>query len=392
MDADTITTMATRASWVRSSGTTNDDGGVLVGRHDELGVLRGHAEAVQQGHGRIVVICGEGGIGKTRLIAEALELPAAVPWHVLWGTAEELQQQRPFGVVCDALAHTRSFAQRSLEADLVRAARSPDDRGPGLESRIAQEFTQIVDQETTGQPVVVVFDNLQWADDSSLLAVKGIARLTLSRPVLLLCALRAYPRKQSLLALLASLEYLGAERLDLYGLEPLEAGRLAGALAGRPVDGQFLDAINAVGGNPFFISEVVKLLGAESALAFSQSSSGGTRWVPTGLTKTVLDGLRSLPHETLETLQAAAIVGQRFSITELGLIMPSRVADVVAALNPALEAGVIACDDNDLAFRHDLIREAIYADLPPHFGPRSIASLPRSSLSAPLPSKKLPRI
>jgi DNA-binding CsgD family transcriptional regulator len=340
----------------------------LVGRDDELGRLIDNARRVADGRGRTVVIGGEPGIGKSRLIADVLAFCARRGFTMFSATADEVRRQRPFAVVLDALRVTQAGdAARAEIGRLLDNRPAAENLGPGLESNIADLLVGLVAEQARAGPVVVALDDLQWADESALVAVKALARLADARPVLLLCAHRPYPARRGLLALLASLDYLGADRLELAGIAPAAVRELAAALAGVPPADDVAAMLGHAAGNPFFVASIFGLLLRDDAVAVSSAGLlelTGT-WMPPGLRQTLLDELAFLPHDTLEVLRAAAIAGRSFSIAEVSMITPSRVPDLVAAVGAAIQAGVVETVGERLAFRHDLIREAIYEELAP---------------------------
>ena len=341
----------------------------IVGRKRELARLRALVDAVAAGHGQIVVVAGEAGIGKSRLVAEVLTDCARRGFAVLSGVTDELDQRRPFGVVMDALAaRDRRFAEPGAIESLLDGERLGGvGAGFGLEARIADELIAVVEEECGAGPVAVALDDLQWADESSLMAVNGIARLASLHPLLLVCALRPYPAGGRLRALLAALDYRHALRVELEGMDAGEVAELAAEVAGAPPAQSVRLALQETAGNPFYISELLSCLLRDGAASVSREGLLELR--EGGLTPsvrlTILEQLRFLPEVTLDVLRAASVVGRAFSVTDLALISPSAVSDVAAALRPAQRAAIVVDEGERLTFRHDLIRQAIYEDQAP---------------------------
>jgi ATP/maltotriose-dependent transcriptional regulator MalT len=318
----------------------------MVGRRPQLARLRATIDAAQNGHGQLVVITGAAGIGKSRLAAQMLAEGARRGFQVFSAAADEVQRRRPFGVVIDALGAI--------------------DR-PGSETAISASLADMVEERCLEGPVVLLFDDLQWADESALVAIYQIAQLALTHPLLMVCVTRSYPIDGSLRALLAALDYRRAHRLELEGLGPDEVVELVTGLAGAPPADSLQAALEQAGGNPFYVTELLVCLAQAGSARLSklgQLEVASTALEPS-LRATVLEQLRFLPDATLGVLRAAAIVGRSFSIAELTMVSPSAVADVAAALDPVRQAGIVVADGGRLAFRHDLIREAIYDDMAP---------------------------
>jgi DNA-binding CsgD family transcriptional regulator len=353
----------------------------LVGREAELARLAALAGTISAGHGQVVVLTGEAGIGKSYLAARVLADCAGQGFTVLSGVADEVEQRRPFGVVNDALGvhpgaqeGTRGAIARLLAHGSTADDRAADDRaaedapaGPGLEARIADLLVGLLADECRARPTALLLDDLQWADQSSLVAINGIARLVSAAPLLLICALREYPADGQLRALLAALDYRQAHRVPLTGMPDGEVAELAAQLAGAPPGPGLRTALGDAAGNPFYVSELISCLMKEGGASvgpegFLELTAAG---LPPSLRLTVLRELRFLPPPARDALRAAAVVGRVFSVGDVALISPGTVADVVAALDPAQQAGIIVPDGERLRFRHDVIREAVYDDLAP---------------------------
>jgi DNA-binding CsgD family transcriptional regulator len=340
----------------------------FVGRERELARLGVLAGAVLAGDGQVVVVTGEAGIGKSRLAARVLADCGGRGFAIFSGAADEVEQRRPFGVVADALGvregsdHTRCEITRLLDGGDAAGG-----GGLGLEARIARLLVGVVEDACRTAPVAVLLDDLHWADESSLVAVNGMARLTASHRLLLVCALRPYPVAGPLRALLAALDYRRAYRVALEGLTAGEVAEMAARLGGAPPGPSLRLALAEAGGNPFYVSELLVGLLDEGAATVSVEGvlELTTAGLPPSLRLTILKELRLVPEPTLEVLRAAAVAGRAFSVSDVALITPGTVADAAAALGPAQWAGIVIPDGERLRFRHDLIREAIYDDLAP---------------------------
>jgi DNA-binding CsgD family transcriptional regulator len=341
----------------------------LVGRERELARLGALIDAVAAGHGQLVVVEGEAGIGKSCVAGWVSAECARRGFGVLSGVADEVDRRRPFGVVLDAVAayDVRFAARGGISRVLEDKGGGRAGGGFGLEARVADVLVRAVEEACGRGPVVVVLDDLQWADESSLVVVSRLARLASARPLLLVCVLRPYPVGRPLRALLAALDYCRAVRIELGGLGAGEVDELAAGLAGAPLGKSVRRALEAAGGNPFYVSALLECLMTEGAANVSREGRlevRGAGQAPS-LRLTILEQLRFLPESTLEVLRAAAVVGRAFSPADVALISPGAVSDVAVALGAAQAAAIVIADGQRLRFRHDLIREAIYDDLAP---------------------------
>jgi predicted ATPase len=140
----------------------------ICGREAEIGALG----RVADGGPSIVLVEGEAGIGKTRLLAQVLEDARGLGMQVTAGRAEELERTRPFGVLASALGCARSSPdpRRAAIAGLLAAPATGEQgpitvtSGPGLRFRVVDAFTDLVEELALGEPLVMGLDDLQWAD------------------------------------------------------------------------------------------------------------------------------------------------------------------------------------------------------------------------------------
>jgi DNA-binding CsgD family transcriptional regulator len=345
----------------------------LYGRQAEIGGLGRAIDRAAAGHLAVVLIEGEPGIGKTRLLAAALEAARGRGLQVAAACAEELERGRPFGVIAEALGCVRSAAdpRRAAIAALL-AVHGEGDRGPitvssdpGLQFRAVDAITDLAEELALRQPLVIGLDDLQWADPSSLLTLSALGRRLADLPAALIGCFRHVPRGPVLQRVLDSLDGAGACRLALRRLaESAVAGLVAETMGAEPGPG-LLAQVAGAAGNPLFVTELLGALQQDGSLRTSagQAEVTGLTLPPT-LRLTILRRLSSLPEDTLRALRPASILGSSFSLTDLSITTERPVLALSLDLADALAARVLADDGARLRFRHDLIREAIYADLP----------------------------
>src|SRR5258708_4133315 len=364
-----------RAPWPGEPGRSPDLDLVaapLRGRGPEVGMLGKVLDRVAGGRPAVVLIEGEAGIGKTRLLGTAVEDARARGMQVALGRAEELEQHRPFGLVAAAFGCVRSSddPRRAAIADLL--ASHAGDRGPvtvtsdpGLRFRVVDAFTDLAEALGLAGPLVIGLDDLQWADPSSLLTLAAVARRIAGLPVALLGCLRPLPHSGDLDRVTGVLEAAGARRV---WLAPLPGGAVrdlvADAVGAEPGPGLLAETAGA-GGNPLFVTELVGALLQEGTVRVA----GGRAEVahptlPPTLRLTILRRLSFLPDATVQALRAASILGSVFSLTDLATVTGGSALELSVALGDAVRATVVADDGRRLRFRHDLIRDALYDDLP----------------------------
>ncbi|MGZ7086666.1 MAG: ATP-binding protein, partial [Ilumatobacteraceae bacterium] len=190
---------------------------MLVGRSLELELLGAAIAQARDGSTTLVAIEGEAGVGKTTLVSAALERAQAVGFRALLGRCDELESDRPFGVLLDALNVTERRgaydATRREVLDLLD--RAPDVGSPivmaatpDLRNRIIDGLCSLVELEALQQPVVLVVEDLHWADPSAIIALRSIAKRVEGYRLLLIATSRpqvaAANREQAALWVAAS--------------------------------------------------------------------------------------------------------------------------------------------------------------------------------------------
>jgi tetratricopeptide (TPR) repeat protein len=344
----------------------------LRGRDRELRALGEALDRVASGRSATVVIEGEAGIGKTRLLAETLEQAHARGLQVAAGRAEELERTRPFGLVADTLRCSGSSADPRRAAIAALLATRTGDQGPmtvssdpGLQFQAVDAFVDLVEAMALSRPLVLGMDDLQWADPSSLLTLGALGRRLVGLPVALIGCLRPSPRLPDLERTLQALQAAGSRQVTLGQLDQQAVVELvAEAVAAQPGPGLLAEVAGARG-NPLFVTELVAARLEEGAVqTVNGQAEVAELSLPPSLRLTILRRLSLLPDDTLKALRAASILGSSFSLTDLSTTTDRSVLDLSWLLAEARRARVVEDDGERVRFRHDLIREAIYQDLP----------------------------
>jgi DNA-binding CsgD family transcriptional regulator len=342
----------------------------MLGRERELQEVRAALAAARAGQGRLLLLAGETGVGKTRLAEAAIAVDGLA---VLRGIASQ-RGAAPYAPIAAALRGflrrapdgLAELGSRSRELGMLLPELGPRPRKPEREA-LVQAIRLAFEAVARAQPTVVFLDDLQWADAATLELLGSLAGSAEEWPLLLLGAYRSeeIPRGHPLRRLRTELRRAG--RLAELVLEPLDpsataalAARVLGAEPGSMLSAALFDRTQGV---PFFVEELAAALKAGSFLVEGKRGlelEAGAR-VP--LPETIRDVVRlrteELSPDARSTLEAAATVGTRF---ELALL--SALADD-AGVGEALEHGLLVEPEPGVAaFRHDLVREAVYADTP----------------------------
>ncbi|MFC5992640.1 AAA family ATPase [Pseudonocardia hispaniensis] len=340
----------------------------LVGRRDEVRVLAAALDRAAAGSARAVLLSGEAGVGKTRLVTEAAEQATAAGFAVLTGrcldTGESSLPYLPFAEALGRLAADRPELvaahpelRRLLPGGRPRAEPLAGDRDLG-QLRVFDAVLSGLAELAAEAPVLLVLEDLHWADRSSRdLLVFLLSRLGGQR----LAVLASYRdddlhRRHPLRPLLAELVRLPAvERLELAPLGQSEALSLVRGLADGGLDEQALRRIaRRSEGNAFFAEELV-------------SASGDA--VPDGLAEVLLARLERLPATAQRVLRLAAVAGRRVRHDRLAAVAGLGTDELEQALRDAVAHHVLVPDspgaDDAYLFRHALLHEAVYQDLLP---------------------------
>jgi DNA-binding NarL/FixJ family response regulator len=345
--------------------------GDLVGREIEQAELRAALAAARNGEGGLVLVAGEAGVGKTRLVDEVLRDAGVVTLR--GGAAQETTP--PYGPVVQALrAYLRerpgALAEcgpllRHLALLIPELGRPPPkvDRLTTLEA-LRRAFEVVAGQ----QPVAVLLDDLQWSDETTLVEVLPFLCESLeSVPVLLVGVYRSdeIPRGHPLRQLRRDLRRAG--RLRELMVEPLAreaTGALAAGLLGQAPGPALVTLLyERSQGIPFFVEELVAGLGAGGRLRSGKHgltlAEGSEIPIPDTVRDAILLRLASLPDDARPFLEAVAVAGLSFDL-ELILDMAGDVG-----LAESLEWGVLVdTGPGRVAFRHALTREALYSQVP----------------------------
>lgn len=341
----------------------------MIGRSEELAALRALIAQVRAGRGQLAFIEGEAGIGKSRLVAEAMREAAGFGALVLFGKADELHGSRPFGVIADALdCSTRSAdpTRTAIGAMLAgREASGLPEPGPSRQFQVVDAMTELVEQAAVRGPVLLVLDDLQWADHATLLTVRAIGARLRTMAVGVIGLYRPAPKS----AMLDGIVDAAVRDAGLHVVVgPLAADDVA-ELVRRHVDAEpgarLLQLVAGAAGNPLFVSEMVSALLEEGSISLADGVAD-VRDVslPAPLRLTILRRMTGLGEVTLETLRAAATLGATFDIADLVAVTGRTALELSSILSGPLDAHMFEEAGDKLRFRHDLIREAIYQDLP----------------------------
>ena len=353
-----------------------DEGAAFAGRRDELGALRSAWADAVAGRRRGILVSGEPGIGKTRLAGEIARHARERGGVVLYGHSDEglTAPAQPFAEALGAYAAACPVDELRVQlgaraSDLLGLLPELDDRLAGISEpapaepeaerlRTMEAAAALLEAAAEQAPVLVVLDDLHWADDLSLLMLRHVLRIDASARLLVIATYRdTEPSRSALLGeVIAGL----ARRRDVARLElgPLTEPEVATILAHSGRQASLASRVRDVThGNPFFVGEVVAAL-------------GGTGDLGAALTPRVRDVVRArlarLPDGTDRVLDAAAVAGAQFDADVLADAVDAELETTLVALEAAERARLIrpAGVLDRFSFAHALVRQAIVEGLP----------------------------
>jgi DNA-binding CsgD family transcriptional regulator/tetratricopeptide (TPR) repeat protein len=358
----------------------------LVGRGQELAFLQERLQAAARGVGGVVMIAGEPGIGKTRLLDELEQQARSSGWLVLSGRAYETEAATPYRPFIEAL---RGVNRRRIHADsrgdsedgarwLSRNAPhehnvlgdlslsiSPASRDERYElfAGVA-EFLCMLAPSMNAVASLVILDDLHWADRASLLLLQHLARWLAVEPVLVAGAYRTVNLEANvpLCTLLADLERdETGQGLVLAPLTSDETRTLVLHLSGDQPAGAVADRIHRLThGNPFFVTQVVRHL-QRHAQDLGDPRVAGTPWETPHGVHTVLEWrLAQLHPTTRKLLETAAVIGEQFSPDVLAVAGGLDDDALDRSAVEAIRSGFIRGQEDGYCFSHALVRQALY--------------------------------
>ena len=360
----------------------------LVGRTDDVAALRTDLTSVHAGRGRVALVAGEPGVGKTRLVEEIANEAAQAGAIVAWGRCYEGRGAPAFWPWVQIVRDLLDRYDRTAVADALRTTAgdlspvipavkefvtdlepSPPEDPESARFRLGQAITTTLRRLARHQLLVVVLDDLHWADPASLDVLAILAGTLDDVPILALGTLRNVdlsivgPLADALVELSRQ---PSTRRHDLSGLDIRSLARLV-AMTGSDLDDVALaDVHRRTDGNPFFVIELLRHTTANHEHRPSGDSVHTP--IPHGVKGVVRQRVQRLPEPTIRTVTFAAALGQAFDLAVLAASLDVDGATLLDHLEPALSAGLVvdnAGGTSRYRFAHGLVNETIYQDMGP---------------------------
>ena len=335
----------------------------LIGRQRHIDLIRGWIAELAVGHGRAALIEGEPGIGKSSLLRVAASAADAARCRVLRASCDELSRAFPLLPLLDALGGRGAAGAET--AEIVQMLRADVSRGNRVDvvAAAVERLLAVLDELCAVAPVLLLVEDLQWADAATVQTLGRLARSVRQRPMLVIATTRPIPRRDDVHALRRMVEPDSLVRLS--GLADDDAAQLVARVVDGTPGAGLLALAQGAAGNPLYLTELVDALVRARALAREDGVVDAVSATPpSSLAAVIADRLEFLSPPVREALRAAALLGEDFSVGELALLYGQRITDLLPILDEAILAGVLLDNGAELAFRHPLIRAALYDGMP----------------------------
>jgi tetratricopeptide (TPR) repeat protein/transcriptional regulator with XRE-family HTH domain/Cdc6-like AAA superfamily ATPase len=366
----------------------SSDTSPFVGRSHEYGLLIGLVARLTAGTGYTVLIEGEPGIGKSRLMHEVARYIHAPDLPTLTTNCYEIERAMPYQPVIDlvtrALERISAAALHSLPpvslAELAALVPEVGERFPDLpqlsndfpearQARLSRAVDQLLEASRGGRPAVLMVDDIQWADDASAQVLHYLARHATQRPVLVIYAYRdeAIDSDEHFAQYIESLRRdTAARRVPLARLDSADTASIIAACAAANLAAPDLAErlYRETEGNPFFLMSILHSL-SEGETQLASRSNDAPGLLPDALRAAVRVRLSHVPKTIRPLLDTAAVIGRRFDFDTLLDVTGEPEAQLLDAVETLVKRRLLReeADGGVYDFSHDKLREVVYRDI-----------------------------
>ncbi len=374
----------------RTAAATPEPTSDFVGREDALARLEAAREAANRGRGNLALVVGEPGIGKTRIANEEMDKARAAGMQVLLGRCYEGEGAPAYWPWIQVLRSAiEATADGELEAALGHGASDIADLVPEIRARIAgipetvgptgeqarfrlyDAATRFLASRSRTAPLLIVLDDLHWADASSLGLLRFLARELSNHPIAVVGTYRdvevrrGHPLADTLGALAREAP---CERIALGGLAVAEIDTFVRRQTDTAPHAKLAETLQEItDGNPFFLREMVRLLADQQDLSEADPANLTALALPQGVRDAVGRRLTAMSDECNTMLRAAAVLGRHFSTPHLATMLSLPDDDgerLLELLGEALDAGaIVEAGHGGFSFVHALTRQTLYEEL-----------------------------
>lgn len=341
----------------------------LVGRGTELETLTSFIDDLAHERGGSVVLTGEAGIGKSRLLDSIEIFATGAGVQVVRGYGRELEQERSLGPFIDAFqslpaeepGRSSSTEPHAQLDQTISAAEEPIE----LRFRLQERIVDSLERMSEKIPLVLLVDDLQWVDPASAAVIARVAATARFQRMGIVVASRPFPLPKHVTSALDQLGRAKARRITLGPLDEGAVRSLVQGMVGAFPGPRLMQQATQAGGNPLYVIELVAALRDEGALSGdSQEIEASVTQMPASFRDAVLHRLNSLDATTVHCLETAVMLGPAFSVSDLQAVLDEPAERLLSMLKPALASALLHEEGDQLAFRHTLVHQAVYEHIP----------------------------
>jgi DNA-binding CsgD family transcriptional regulator len=330
----------------------------IRGRAGELKVIGALVTALGEGHGGVLVIEGPPGIGKSRLLTEVMALADKGGVRTLFGEAFEYQHTVPFFALFMATLHADPPVG---DADALRELGSSAD----LRYWAVHDLADAIYAAAAQTPLAIVLEDIHWADNGTLLALRSLATARPDMPVLWVLTARTGAGGPGVQETLSVLQRADAAVVRVAGMSASAVADMVGDVVRASADESLLKLAAKAHGNPFLVGELVGGLGEEGRLTVRGGRAVASgHGLPRRLGAGMQQRLDLLSEGAGDVVRVAAVLPDRFSAGLMAAMLDRQPASLMSAVGEAVRADLLVEDGEQLRFRHDLLREATRQSLP----------------------------
>ncbi len=348
-----------------------DDGGpsALIGRSDECAVLADALEALtndgSRGRGQAITVVGEAGVGKSELMSWLADSARALDVPLLQGAGDPFGNDFPLLAVREALS-TLPTARDVIDGSIDRSptAGDPDILQATNDASLQWQRLAVAEgviaalESSIDRPHVMVVDDMHWVDESSRAVLRAISRFAARAPLLLVMAGR--PEGGWINTMAAS----SIRNLMPAPMERQDGRLLAEAQVGAPLGPLLAEAVDRAGGVPLLIVELIRGLRSERRLVVGQTVDLIGDTAPTSIQELVRRRLATLPGDAKRLCEVTALLGAEARIDNVGQLLEATPLELNELITIAVDADLLSSSARLLAYRHDLVREAVVESMP----------------------------
>jgi DNA-binding CsgD family transcriptional regulator/DNA-binding IscR family transcriptional regulator len=330
----------------------------IRGRDAELAALGEQLDRVRSGIGAVVALEGSAGMGKSRLLAEAARIGRRLSFTVGSGVARPGDSVVELAVLMSALF---DGAEPVLSREALRDSRA----GPEQRYWLLQDLQALLERAALDAPLMVCLDDLQWADSGTVAALRALPRRLAALPIAWVIAFRPDHGSAQLRSAIEQLECGGAEKFVLGPLERQAVTQLTADLMQAEPDQALLELAEGAKGSPFLLVELLLGLREEGLVRVESGRAElmGAR-LPDRVRATMRERLERMSESAHQLATVATSLDRRFAVSDLATMLDVPPSALLKPVRELIDAGMLIEEEERLAFRHDLIREAVRGCLP----------------------------